>query len=180
MRPVTLLVLATCLLAPVGGCAATDGATAPSLTVTVTTSPAPTRTRTAAPASSDVVGRAHDVGTVRRAGTVGGVQVVELDRWTLDGTSDDTLAADGAPVTPHADDLFSNQNDRRTYTIPVAPGATVVPNECGTTAGALGLRSTPVPDTAAWLREVDPGTVVLVRIDDRGRATRFDTDPRCR
>ncbi|MEO7745681.1 MAG: hypothetical protein ABIV05_05585 [Actinomycetota bacterium] len=179
MRPVPLLLL-TCLLGPVGGCAAASGTVTPSRTVTVTTTPAAPRTPTAAPASSDVVGRAHDVGTVRRTGTVGGGQVVELDRYTLDGTSDDALAADGVPLTPHANDLFSNQNDQRTYTIPVAPGATVVLNECVTADGALGLRSTPVPDTTAWLRDVDPDTVVLVTIDGRGRATRFDTDPRCR
>lgn len=180
MRPVPLITLAACLLGPLAGCSGADGTAAPSRTVTVTsTSPSATRT-TAAPATSDVVGRAHDVGTVRRTSTVGGVLVVELDRWTYDGTSDDVLAARGVPVAPHTGDLFSNQNSRRTYTVPVAPDVMVVANECVSTGAALGLRSVPVADPTAWLRDADRGTVVLVTIDDRGRATRFDTDPRCR
>lgn len=175
------LIAAACLLTPVAACASAGTVAGPSRTVTVTTTgtAAPSSAATGTAAASDVTGRAHDAGRVREVHRVGGVVVVELDRYTVDGTSDDTLAARGVTVAPHTGELFSNQAER-TYTIPLAPGAQVVVNECvvAEPAGALGLRSTP-HDAAAWLRDGGRDVTLLVTLDPRGRATRFDTDPRC-
>jgi hypothetical protein len=174
------LLAAACLLVPVAACASTGTDAVPSRTVTVTTTTGSASPSAASgPAASDVRGRAHDAGQVRSVTTVDGTVVVELDRYTVEGTSDDTLAAQGITVAPHTGELFSNQNPR-TYTIPLAPGAQLVVNECvvAAGAGALGLRSTP-HEASSWLRDGGRDVTLLVTLDDRGRATRLDTDPRC-
>ena len=177
MRRKHTTLVAACLLGQLAACSSASPNPAPSQTVTVTTTagaPSPTPKR----ASSDVVGRGYDAGTVRSARTVAGTLVIELDRYTVNGTSDDALARDGVRITPHTDDRFTNQNDSNTYTVPVAAGAQLVVNECVTTSGGLGLRSTP-EDAAGWLKDPDRASVLLLTLDDKGRATRFDTDPRC-
>lgn len=170
--------VAACLLGQVAACSSASPSTAPSQTVTVTpTAGAPSPT-TPKRASSDVVGRGYDAGTVRSVRTVARTLVLELDRYTVNGTTDDALARDGLRMTPHTGDRFTNQNDSNTYTVPVTPGAQLVVNECVATSGGLGLSSTP-EDAAGWLKDPDRTSVLLITLDEKGRATRFDTDPRC-
>jgi hypothetical protein len=166
--------------AGLAGCSAGGGGT-PAQTVTVThTSASPSPSSTATPsATSDVKGRAFDLGTVARVSTVGGVLVVELDRWTLPGTSDSTIARQGVQVVPHRGGRYTNQNDRKTYTAPVADGANVVVNRCVPGPdGQLGLESAP-QGAADWLAQPDTKTVLVVTYDEAGAITRLDTDPRC-
>ena len=175
-RSYTTLV-AACLLGQLAACSSASSGPAPSQTVTVTatggaSSTSPTRAR------SNVVGRRYDAGTVRSVATVAGTLVIELDRYTVKGATDEALARDGVRITPHIGDRFTNQNDTKTYTVPVAAGAQLVVNECVRTSAALGLRSTP-EDAAGWLTDPDRTSVLLLTLDEAGRATRFDTDPRC-
>ena len=173
---------AAALMLPLAACssAGSNDQAAPTVTVPSRSVATPTSVTepTATPAESDVVGRKHDVGAVRDSRTVAGEMVVELDRYTVKGTSDAGLARDGVTVAPHTGELFSNQNDSRTYTVPVAPGAQVVVNECVPGADGLGMQSSIRP-AAPWLRDVGPDTALLITLDDEGRATRIDTDPRC-
>jgi len=169
--------VAACLLGQVAACSSANPSAQPSQTVTVTTT-AGTASPTPKSASSDVVGRGYDAGTVRSVRTVAGTLVLELDRYTVNGSSDEALARDGLRLTPHTGDRFTNQNDSNTYTVPVAAGAQLVVNECVTTSGGLGLISTP-EDAADWLKNPNRTSVLLLTLDDKGRATRFDTDPRC-
>ena len=107
-------------------------------------------------ATTDVKGRSFDLGTVTAVKTVGTVKVVELDRWTLDGTSDSTLAKQGVKIAPHKGSLYTNQNTAKTYTAPVAPGARIVVNTCVVdAAGDLGLTSQPL-SASAWLPSRTP------------------------
>ena len=97
---VTAVVLAAAVSACGGG---GDGAN-PRTTVTVTqgsSSPATATPSQTPTATSDVKGRRFDLGTVTDVSTVGGVLVVELDRWTLPGTSDTDVARQGIKVVPH-------------------------------------------------------------------------------
>jgi hypothetical protein len=109
---------------------------------------------------------------------VGGVTVVQLDRWTLPGTSDSTIARKGLPITPHNGSRYTDQNRTKTYSAPVADGATVVVNTCVKSGKQLGLTSTPEP-AKTWLDKGDHDTVLIVQYDAQGRITRMDTDPRC-
>lgn len=163
------------LAALLAACSSASPSPSPTVTVTESTStstPKPPR------ASSDVVGRRYDAGTVRSVKTVAGTMVLELDRYTASGVTDDALARDGVRIIPHAGDRFTNQNDTNTYTVIVAPGAQLIVNECVKTSAGLGLRATP-EDAAGWLKDPDRTSVLLLTLDDKGRATRFDTDPRC-
>ncbi|MGN6611619.1 MAG: hypothetical protein ACTHLJ_07565 [Angustibacter sp.] len=173
------LLAATALTAALSGCGGADGAS-PRTTVTVTTSATPTGSATPAPtATSDVKGRRYDLGTVTDVSTVAGVTVIELDRWTLPGTSDTDVARNGIKVVPHRDVRYTNQNTEKTYTAPVADGAIAVVNRCVPgTGGELGLESTPQSATT-WLKNADSRDVLVVTYDDQGRVTRLDTDPRC-
>ncbi len=143
-RVAAALLASAALTAALSGCGGADGAS-PRTTVTVTTSNTPTSSATAAPtATTDVKGRHFDVGTVTDVSTVGGVTVIELDRWTLPGTSDTDVARNGIKVVPHRDARYTNQNTEKTYTAPVADGAIAVVNRCVPgSGGELGLESTP-------------------------------------
>jgi hypothetical protein len=145
------------------------------VTVTESVTPTPTGPTTSA---SDAAGRRYDVGTVRRVQDSNGELVLPLDRWTVKGTSDARLAKDGVGITPHTDERFTNQNNDRLRTVPVAPGATVVVNTCVKSGDRLGLTSTP-QDAASWLAQPHPDAVLLLAYDDAGRVVRMDTDPRC-
>jgi hypothetical protein len=162
------------------GCSG-DGGTGAAPTVTVTaTSGSPSGTATPSPtATSDVKGRGFDVGTVTKVSTIGDVKVVELDRWTLPGTSDSTLAKQGVRVVAHKGARFTNQNASKTYTAPVAPGARIVLNSCVVGPdGSLGMTSQPT-SANAWLAKPDTGAVLVVGYDSTGAIVRLDTDPRC-
>jgi hypothetical protein len=173
-------VVGAALLLTLAACSSGGGAT-PTATVTVTrssgtssASPAPEPT-----ATSDVQGRRFDLGTVTEVSTVAGTLVVELDRWTLPGTSDTAIARRGIKVVPHEGARYTNQNDQKTYTAPVAAGAIAVVNRCVPgPAGQLGLESTP-EDAAGWLKDADGKDVLVVTYDEDGAITRLDTDPRC-
>ena len=169
------LITLVCLAALLAACSSASPGPSPTVTVTASTS---TSSPTATRATSDVVGRRYDAGTVRSVKTIAGTLVLELDRYTASGVTDDALARDGVRIIPHAGDRFINQNDTNTYTVIVAPGARLVVNECVKTGAGLGLRAAP-EDAAGWLRDPDRTSVLLLTLDDKGRATRFDTDPRC-
>lgn len=183
-RPLLLGLVGLCALGVLSGCssAGDDPASAAGRSTggsgtlpSLTTGPSPT-------ATSDVIGRHFDVGTVTGTAVVGGVLTLKLDRWTVKGMSDAKLAKDGIAIRPHDDNLFTNQNDERTRTVPVAPDAQLVVNTCvvsGTDAArTLGMTSTPQAATS-WLQNPDPKAVLLLRYDAAGRVTRLDTDPRC-
>lgn len=161
-------------------CAGNNADTGQALrTVTVTTSPAPSTATSSPTATSDVRGRSYDLGTVKSTSTVGGVRLVELDRWTLPGTTDSTLAARGVAVVPHRGARYTNQNPRKTYTAPIADGASIVVNTCvARPDGQLGLSARPL-HAADWLERFDPRAVLVVTYNARGQITRLDTDPRC-
>jgi hypothetical protein len=158
-------------------CAAGNNPTTNAERVTVTESASPTPS---APKSraSDVAGRRFDVGTISTVKDVGGQLVLQLDRWTVKGLPDAELAKDGISVGPHTDDRFTNQNDDRLRTVPVAPDAMLVVNQCVKSGDQLGLRSTP-QEAAGWLRHADRKAVLLLTYDATGRVVRLDTDPRC-
>ena len=130
---------------------------------------------------SDVAGRTYDVGTISTVKDVGGELALQLDRWTVKGVSDGQLAKDGISVVPHTGSRFTNQNNDRLRTVPVAPGATLVVNTCVKSgAPASGSsRSTPPEDAAGWLEHADRKAVLLLTYDYTGRVVRLDTDPRC-
>lgn len=158
-------------------CASGGNPTTNAERVTVTESVTPTPTGPQTPVS-DVAGRRYDAGTVRQVKDSNGELVLQLDRWTVKGLSDAKLAKDGVDITPHTDARFTNQNDDRLRTVPVAPGATVVVNTCVKSGDRLGLTSTP-QDAASWLEHPDPDAVLLLTYDEGGRVVRMDTDPRC-
>jgi hypothetical protein len=171
---------ALALIVVVPGCTS-DGRSGPTPTVTVTEPGATTASSPSAEptATSDVQGRRFDLGTVARFSTVAGVPVVELDRWTLAGTTDSTIAREGLEVTPHVGPLYTNQNSQKTYSAPIANGARVVVNRCVRTPGnPLGLAASQ-QDAVGWLRSPHPETVLLVTYDDTGRITRLATEARC-
>jgi hypothetical protein len=157
-------------------CGVGDNPTTNAERITVTESATPTPTP--ATLGSDVAGRTYDVGTVSTVKDVGDELVLQLDRWTVNGVPDAQLAKDGISVTPHTDDRFTNQNDDRLRTVPVAPDAMLVVNQCVKSGDQLGLRSTP-QDAAGWLKHADRKAVLLLTYDASGRVVRLDTDPRC-
>jgi len=161
------------------GCGAGgNGGAAPTVTVTQQSTTPSASTSATPTATSDVKGRGYDLGSVASVSKVGDVTVVELDRWTLPGTSDSTIARKGLPITPHKGARYTNQNTAKTYSAPLADGASVVVNTCVKSGKQLGLTSTPEP-AASWLDKGDHTTVLIVQYDAQGRITRMDTDPRC-
>jgi hypothetical protein len=174
--PVAVLTLVAALTA-----CSSDGGSGPAPTVTVTDpgSTTPGSASAKPTATSDVQGRRFDLGTVIKVSTVAGVLVVELDRWTLPGTTDSKIARDGLPTEPHEGPLYTNQNTQKTYTAPVADSARVVINRCVRSAGnPLGMTSAQ-QDAVGWLRSADPAAVLLVTYDDAGQIIRLDTEARC-
>lgn len=159
------------------GCASGGNPRTDAERVTVTESVTSTAGAATTP-SSEVKGRTYDVGTVSGVKRVAGELVLQLDRWTVKGVSDAKLAKDGITITPHTGDRFTNQNNDKLRTVPVAPGATVVVNTCVKSGDQLGLTSAP-QDAASWLLDADPKAVLLLTYDSSGRIVRMDTDPRC-
>jgi hypothetical protein len=123
--------------------------------------------------------------------TIDGVHVLVLDRWTVVGMSDATLAAKGAPISAHTSRRFYDQNSHKTYDIPVDPSAVFVDNACikGTATAAPGstgkvktpahaMESTP-ESLSAFLSANTKGDVVLLTYNSSGWLVRLDTDPAC-
>ena len=178
---------ATALTATLSACGSGDSqpSGAP-VTVTIT----PTVTATAPPGtssgsssgspsadvSSDVVGRTYDLGTIVEVTTTAGTPMVVLDRWTVRGTPDSTLARDGVPIRVHSDAPYENQNTRSTFRIPVAPDATFTYHHCVAVDQPMQSR----PATLQELAHLQHGEdIVLLQLDTSGRLTAAENDPAC-
>jgi hypothetical protein len=130
----------------------------------------------------DVDNRSYDVGTVvgshkRQDGTL----VLSLDRWTVKGVDDATLARRGIELVPHPGDRYVNQNHEKTYDVPVADDVLVVFNECvppSEPGAAPGLASRPGTMEEFLRMPGRDSEVVLLAYTD-GELIRLDTDPRC-
>jgi hypothetical protein len=150
---------------------------------TATSTVRPSGSATTKPASTDAVstvkGRKYDAGVITGSKKAGGLTVLVLNRYTVKGLSDAKLAADGAPISPHSDVRFSDQNKGKTYLVPVNPSAPIVVNTCDSSGGTPTMTSTPVTLAAFLARANRAKTIVLLSYDDLGRLTRLDTDPAC-
>lgn len=122
--------VAAAFAASLTGCGGQGAEPAAPSTVTVTASSTTRPEEPEEPIEGDVTDRRHDAGAIVDVREVAGQQVVVLDRWTVIGLDDGTLAEEGAPVVAHTDVRFTNQNDGRTYDVPVSPDVMVVVNEC--------------------------------------------------
>jgi hypothetical protein len=168
-------------------CGGSDGAsnipTPPgSETTTATrtsTSTAKATTGNAANAVSNVKGRKHDAGVITGTKKAGGLTVLVLNRYTVKGMSDAKLASDGAPISPHGDVRFTDQNKGKTYQVPVNPTAVIVINTCDNSSGTPTMTSTPVTLAQFLSSSNRAKTIVLLSYDDSGRLVRLDTDPAC-
>lgn len=133
----------------------------------------------AANAVSTVKGRKHDAGVIVSSKKAGGLTVLILNRYTVKGLSDAKLASDGAPISPHSDARFSDQNKGKTYQVPVNPTAVIVVNTCDNSGSTPTMTSTPVTLAQFLGSSGRAKTVVLLTYDDSGRLVRLDTDPAC-
>jgi hypothetical protein len=181
MKALLAAVPAALALSASGG--SSTGAGGP-VTVTVTptvTAPgqeSPKKQEPAKPAEpkSDVVGRGYDFGTVTRLDTVGDTEVLVLDRWTWKGLDDAKLARDGVPLSPFKGRPYTNQNDRLTYKVPVAEDARVLYHHCVKEGEPQQTRTATVKEMAGLAQGEN---LVLVRLDDQGRAVAIDNLPGC-
>lgn len=131
--------------------------------------------------ASDVTERSHDAGAIVDVTEVAGRQVLVLDRWTVIGLDDAALAADGAPVVAHADERFTNQNDRSTYDVPVADDVMVIVNECvpaDDPAAPPGISSSQ-STLEDLLARPDLAELPLLLTYDEGHLVQVDTDAAC-
>jgi hypothetical protein len=173
---VSALTLTAC-----GGSGGSGGAVTVTVTPTVTAgSPngpsTPKTAATSAASTSDVTGRGYDFGTVTRLEKVGGTEVVTLDRWTFKGIDDKKLADIGVPLAPFKGSPFENQNSKLTYDIPVAEDARILYHHCVAADEPQQTRSATMHEIAALKA---PENLVLVRLDDQGRAVAVDNLPGC-
>ncbi|SES49458.1 hypothetical protein SAMN05216199_0380 [Pedococcus cremeus] len=163
-----------------GGSAQSGSPVTVTVTPTVTASPKQSsgKAKTSEPAkpTSDVVGRTYDFGTVTDLKDVGGTPVLVLDRWTWKGLDDAKLARDGVPLSPFKGRPFTNQNDKLVYRIPVTADARVLYHHCVKEGEPQQTRSATVKEMAALRKGED---LVLVRLDDQGRAVAVDNLPGC-
>lgn len=173
------------------GCTALSSGYAPPVTVTVTptvtvtgaaaapkpaATPTPSATATrAAGVTSQVRGRAFDLGKITAVAMNGQTPVLTFDRWTVRGRSDGSVGRQGVDLTPHSGSLYSNRN-AISFRIPVDPAATVVRLTC-TSEGAPAQSA---PSTVQALSEL-PGDQAIVKLtlDDQGWATKVESDPVC-
>jgi hypothetical protein len=129
-----------------------------------------------AKATSDVVGRTYDFGTITDLKDVGGTPVLVLDRWTWKGLDDAKLARDGVPLSPFKGKPYTNQNSRLVYRIPVTGDARVLYHHCVKADEPQQTRSATVKEMTGLS---DGENLVLVRLDDQGRAVAVDNLPGC-
>lgn len=182
-RKKTLLIVATAALS-LSACGDTSAEAGGPVTVTVTptvTAPGketPKKQEPSKPAEpkSDVVGRGYDFGTVTRLDTVGDTEVLVLDRWTWKGLDDAKLARDGVPLSPFKGRPYTNQNDKLTYKVPVAEDARVLYHHCVKEGEPQQTRTATVKEMAGLAQGEN---LVLVRLDDQGRAVALDNLPGC-
>jgi hypothetical protein len=143
------------------------------------TSTARATTGNAANAVSNVKGRKHDAGVITGTKKAGGLTILVLNRYTVKGMSDAKLASDGAPISPHSDIRFTDQNKGKTYQVPVNPAAVIVINTCDNSGGTPTMTSTPVTLAQFLSSSNRARTIVLLSYDVSGRLVRLDTDPAC-
>ena len=151
-------------------------ATAPAPSV-VTASGGPTTDKAdKADKTSDVIGRAFDLGTIVKVVQVGGRPVIVFDRWTARGVTDSKVATNGVPMTIHSDARYQNLTSRTTFRIPVVAGAIFSYSHC------VGIDQ-PVQQRSSTLGEFaklqSPENVVLLTLDDKGQVTKAQNDPAC-
>lgn len=171
-----------------GACLGACGSDTPAevvVTVTGTPSPAasgPTPSTTAstkvkAP-TSDVEGRKFDFGLVAGAKRAGDVDVLVLDRWTDPKVDDAVLAKKGLPVTSWkaGSDRYVNQNDKKTFDIPVRDGTMFLLHHCVTAGDPLQTRSVSATELAD---APDTDRLILVTLDGDGWATGGETFAGC-
>ncbi len=184
--PYAPLALALAACASLSAC---GSATPPEVVVTVTstpsdatasTEPAPSSTaavKVKAP-SSDVKGRKFDFGLVTGAKRSGDVDVLVVDRWTDPKVDDAVLAKQGLPVTSWkvGSDRYVNQNDKKTFDIPVREGTTFLLHHCIADGEPLQTRSVAVPELAD---APDADRLLLVSLDGDGWATGGETFAGC-
>ncbi len=169
----TLAALA--LTSVLAGCSGGSPTTAPT---DRTPSASPTGRDTAAALKSSVVGRSWDFGTITRIEKVGTTEVVILDRWTVKGLSDPTLARDGIPIKRYPFDKspYVNENTKVTFRIPVTADPMVLLRHCVAANLPLQAKSTTLADLA------DAGEkdrLVLVGLDSRGWLVSAQNLPGC-
>ena len=127
--------------------------------------------------TSDVKGRAFDYGVVTKVSKVGGVTVLELDRWTWKKLDDAKLAQNGVPEQSFKGKVpYTNQNDKVTFTIPVADGARILYHHCIAADEPLQIRSASVKELAGLN---DRENTVVVGLDDQGRLASADNIAGC-
>jgi hypothetical protein len=171
-------VAALAALSACGGSPAPSGDVTVTVTPTVTATSGSTPAKAAAPAApkSDVTGRGYDFGTITAVRTVAGVEVVILDRWTYTGIDDAKLASSGVPLAPFKGAPFANQNAKLTYAIPVAESARILYHHCVAVDAPEQTRSASMRDLAGLAA---PENLVLVKLDEQGRAVAADNLPAC-
>jgi hypothetical protein len=148
-------------------------------TVTVTSTPtassAPPSPAASAGPTSDVTGRAHDVGTFRGVEEVAGTTVLTLDRWTYADWSEERVAQEGVPLQPLTDMPFRNQNDASTYAVPVSPDVVVGLNSC-----TVGSDGTPrIATEAGGPQDLVAGDTIWLLDYTDGVLTQADTIAPC-
>jgi hypothetical protein len=150
--------------------------TTPTVTVTLARpSPTVAATTTGNP-KSEVVGRRFDLGTIVRVEDEGGVPVIIFNRWSARDVPDSRLAAKGLTLRVHSDAPYEDRNDKVTYRIPVAPGATFTYAHCVDIDKPAERESSTLKE---FTRLQDPENLVLLTLDRQGRATRARNDPAC-
>lgn len=149
-----------------------------SAAATTTPPPAEPEAASTPPGSptSDVVGRSYDFGSPVGVRSEGGTMVLTLDRWTYKGIDDADLAASGVPLTPFTGRPFLNQNAELDYDIPVSPDARILYHHCVAPGEPQQTRSATLEELT---RLGEKERLLLVRLDDAGRATAVDNLPGC-
>lgn len=183
--PLLPLALALTACAGLGACG--SGAP-PEVVVTVTGTPSGTSSPAATPSAttsatakaptSDVKGRAFDFGMVTGAKRSGATDVLVLDRWTDPKVDDAVLARRGLEVGTWTlgSDRFVNQNDQKTFDIPVREGTTFLLHHCVAAGDPVQTRSV----TATELADApDADRLLLVELDAKGWATGGETFAGC-
>jgi len=181
------LALAALACAALTACGGPD--VPPEVVVTVTANPSPSRsagaspgtaspTKKAAAPKSEVKGRDYDFGLVQSAKKVGDTDVLVLDRWTDPKVDDEVVAKQGLPVTSWrvGSDRYVNQNDKKTFDIPVREGTTFLLHHCTAAGEPLQTRSVTTKELAD-APEVD--RLLLVTLDGSGWATGGETFAGC-
>ncbi len=184
--PYASLALALSVAAGLGGCGS-DTPRDVVVTVTATPSggassptPAPSSTastKVKAP-TSDVEGRRFDFGLVTGAKRSGDVDVLVLDRWTDPKVDDAVLAKRGLPVSSWTlgSDRYINQNDKKTFDIPVREGTMFLLHHCIADGEPLQTRSVGATELAD---APDSDRLLLVSLDGDGWATGGETFAGC-